>query len=120
MKTAVEWLAEQMLYIDNEYDMKLICKNQYQSKRRDIIEQAKEMEKQQIVDAFIGYDSDTKDNLEVAEQYYNETFKQQEKCKCGQLIVGRYSCQRTDCNQPLNKNNEKSNNWFTKWSEPLI
>jgi phenylalanyl-tRNA synthetase alpha subunit len=35
-----------------------------------------EMEKQQIIDAFIGYDSDTKDNLEVAEQYYNETFKQ--------------------------------------------
>jgi capsular polysaccharide biosynthesis protein len=47
MKTAVEWLAEQMLYIDNEYDMKFICKNQYQSKRRDIINQAKEMENEQ-------------------------------------------------------------------------
>lgn len=34
-----------------------------------------EMEKQQIVEAFIGYDSDTEDNLEVGEQYYNETFK---------------------------------------------
>jgi hypothetical protein len=34
-----------------------------------------EMEKQQIIEAFIGYDSDTEDNLEVAEQYYNETFK---------------------------------------------
>jgi hypothetical protein len=39
------------------------------------IEQAKEMEKQQIVEAFIGYDSDTEDNLEVGEQYYKETFK---------------------------------------------
>jgi hypothetical protein len=38
-----------------------------------------EKEEQQIVDAFIGYDSDTKDNLEVAEQYYTETFKQQEQ-----------------------------------------
>lgn len=37
-------------------------------------EKAKEMEKQQIIDAFVGYDSDTEDNLEVAEQYYNETF----------------------------------------------
>jgi hypothetical protein len=38
-----------------------------------------EMEEQQIVDAFIGYDSDTEDNLEVAEQYYNETFKKQQQ-----------------------------------------
>jgi hypothetical protein len=38
-----------------------------------------EKEKQQIIDAFIGYDSDTKDNLEVAEQYYKETFKQEEQ-----------------------------------------
>jgi hypothetical protein len=38
-----------------------------------------EMEKQQIIDAFIGYDSDTEDNLEVAEQYYNETFKKQQQ-----------------------------------------
>lgn len=36
---------------------------------------AKEMEKEQIIDAFIGYDSDTQENIEVAEQYYNQTFK---------------------------------------------
>ena len=34
-----------------------------------------ELEKQQIIDAFIGQDSDTDENLEIAEQYYNETFK---------------------------------------------
>ena len=46
-QTAVEWLYNKMLYIDNEYDMKLITKSEYQFKRRDIIEQAKEMEAQQ-------------------------------------------------------------------------
>ena len=42
----------------------------------DCIEKANKMFEQQIIEAFIGHDSDTEDNLEVAEQYYNETFKQ--------------------------------------------
>ena len=46
-QTAVEWLVDKMLYIDNEYDMKLITKGEYQAKRRDIIDQAKEMEQVQ-------------------------------------------------------------------------
>lgn len=61
-KTVVEWLYNKMLYIDNEYDMKLITKSEYQFKRRDIIEQAKEMEKQQELKKWIetwslGYNS---------------------------------------------------------------
>lgn len=50
MESAVEWLYNKMLYIDNEYDMKLITKSEYQFKRRDIIEQAKEMEAKQKID----------------------------------------------------------------------
>ena len=46
-KSAVEWLVDKMLYIDNEYDMKLITKGEYQAKRRDIIDQAKEIEQVQ-------------------------------------------------------------------------
>ena len=42
-------------------------------------EQANEIFEEQIIEAFIGYDSDTEDNLEVAEQYYNEIFKKQEQ-----------------------------------------
>jgi hypothetical protein len=61
MKTAVEWLVQQLKNGKEFND--------------ELIQQAKEMEKQQIVEAFIGYDSDTEDNLEVGEQYYNETFK---------------------------------------------
>jgi len=78
--TAIEWLIGRFHF---EGFIGTYCdEEQIKSKRQlmiEIIEQAKEMEKQQIVDAFIGHDSDTKDNLEVAEQYYNETFKQQEQ-----------------------------------------
>ena len=38
------------------------------------VEQAKEMEKQQIIDAFMGYETYSSENLELAEQYCNETF----------------------------------------------
>ena len=74
-QTAVEWLYNKMLYIDNEYDMKLITKSEYQFKRRDIIEQAKEMEKQQIVDAYWDGGQDIPLTENRCEQYYNETFK---------------------------------------------
>jgi hypothetical protein len=65
MKTAVEWLVQQ-LWNEGYFPYGV---------PEDIVKKAKEMEKQQIVEAFIGYDSDTEDNLEVGEQYYNETFK---------------------------------------------
>ncbi len=66
-QTAVEWFVD--LFKDeprflNEFSLD--------------IKQAKEMEKQQIIDAFVGYDSDTEDNLEVAEEYYNQTFNKNE------------------------------------------
>jgi hypothetical protein len=56
-QTAIEWLVEQMLYPE--------FANPY-------IEQAKEMEKEQIIDA---YQSDRFPCSEQdAEQYYNENF----------------------------------------------
>jgi Ran GTPase-activating protein (RanGAP) involved in mRNA processing and transport len=78
-QTAVEWLAEQMLYINNEYNMKLICRNQYQSKRRDIIEQSKEIFKQQIMQSL---NDGKRMGIRIIknnsfEDYYNENFKQQ-------------------------------------------
>jgi hypothetical protein len=80
-KTAVEWMANELLYLDNEYDMKFIDKNEYQIRRKQIIEQAKEMEKEQIKEAYLsGADHvmDVKYNPSSffdGEQYYNETFK---------------------------------------------
>jgi hypothetical protein len=67
MKTAVEWLMEEL------------PKHGSGAVRTfgDLFEQAKEMEKQKIIDAYdhhrcIG-------NFENGEQYYNKTFKQQEQ-----------------------------------------
>jgi hypothetical protein len=68
-QTAVEWLASQL--------GKHII---WEEKIIDIIEQAKELEKQQIIDAYdLGSLSDMqypdpKTVIENGEQYYNETF----------------------------------------------
>lgn len=92
MKTAVEWMANELLYLDNEFDMGFIIKTEYQIKRKSIIGKTKEMEKEKIKQVVIGTYLDLKMknhglphgieyyNLlakteEEAEQYYNETFK---------------------------------------------
>ena len=63
-QTAVEWLIEQMNW-DFCYDS-----------TQKIIEQAKAMEKEQIIEAFIGFDSDTDENIEIAQAYYKEFYGQ--------------------------------------------
>jgi hypothetical protein len=67
MKTAVEWL------IENSH---IIPKNELN--KRELIKQAKEMEKEQIIDAFNnGFSTTQWDKIKEnkAEQYYNKTFK---------------------------------------------
>lgn len=59
--TAVEWLVEQL----EQHHVKIDIKNTV------IFEQAKEMEKQQIIDAFEHFAF----NIDDREQYYNKTFK---------------------------------------------
>ena len=76
MKTAVEWLIARFHY---EGFIGTFCSEEQIKAKRDvmieIIEQAKEMEKEQIIDAYYQGDADS-DNIHVdAEQYYNETFK---------------------------------------------
>jgi len=60
-QTAVEWLVEQ------------IC-GDHTSEWQEQIDQAKAMEKEQIIDA---WDNGCEDDgiIDNAEQYYNETFK---------------------------------------------
>ena len=72
--TAVEWFAKQVLrsrqlgFISNE-------------KFNELLDQAKEMEREQIMDAFIfskdpfGLSIGNSHTIKKAEQYYNETFK---------------------------------------------
>ena len=64
MKTAVEWLLEQ-LTIANFEEQKIA------------INKAKEMHKQEIIDAYeTAMETDVYNTpLKIGEQYYNETFK---------------------------------------------
>ena len=70
MKTAVEWLVEQLKeYNHLSYD-----------EQSWIFKQAKEMEKEQIIEAYCkgSLDMSKDENIfprETSEQYYNETFK---------------------------------------------
>ena len=74
MKTAVEWLVEKL---DNNLDIN------HSWRTRQYIEQAKAMEKEQIIQAItktiIGsnviYGNEYPEVIYTAEQYYNETFK---------------------------------------------
>jgi hypothetical protein len=63
---------DKLLHLDNEFEMKLIDKNEYQARRKQVIEQSKEMEEEQIMktrqDIYVSGDLNN-------EQYYNETFK---------------------------------------------
>jgi glucose-6-phosphate 1-dehydrogenase len=64
-QTAVEWLLEQL-----EHNIL------WTDKAKKLAEQTKEMEKEEIMNAYIQgqYDGDTMRDTD-AEQYYNETFK---------------------------------------------
>jgi hypothetical protein len=84
MKTAVEWLEEHIKKV-SWIDKKL-------SERMDIIQQAKEMEKEQIMEAYMKAKLECIDTFGLnvmkhkiindTEQYYNETF--------GDTIVTEY------------------------------
>jgi hypothetical protein len=68
-QTTVEWLM-QTLEQNNIIDLDLTDSNKYYT----IIEQAKEMEKQQIIDAYNENENYMCDGTE-AEQYYEHKFK---------------------------------------------
>ena len=64
-QTAVEWLMNEIYRMNRKVSVV------------DLIEQAKEMEKKQIIKARLSIDQSIhiEDALESAEQYYNKTFK---------------------------------------------
>lgn len=65
-QTAVEWLTEKLWS-----EFRFAFSN-------NILEQAKELEKQQIIEAakFVPAISSTKENCKSAEQYYSQTYNQ--------------------------------------------
>jgi hypothetical protein len=70
-QTAVEWLIEQ-LQKTRDYQRVINEANQSGSSVRDVIKQAKEMEKQQINKAC--YDGYYKEDEKYTYEYYNETY----------------------------------------------
>jgi hypothetical protein len=56
-QTAVEWLVEQLFW------------SEQMERIERVVQQAKEMEKQQIIDAFWNVETNN------AEEYYNQTFE---------------------------------------------
>jgi hypothetical protein len=68
-QTAVEYLMEQLKFINKEA---------YADLYDESFSRAKAMEKEQIIDAYVGYNDDEFGLLinikDMAEQYYNETY----------------------------------------------
>jgi hypothetical protein len=79
-QTAVEWFAEQATQLEIKKAKGNISVYQMINELSNVLNQAKEMEKEQIIKANrdgIDMVVDKKDFIS-GEQYYNETFKQQE------------------------------------------
>ena len=75
--TAVEWLQEQLECFGNKHELQMSW-----TTLDELFEQAKEMEREQIIDAFVEC---WKENMpegyeckQSAEYYYNETFKSEQ------------------------------------------
>lgn len=65
-QTAVEWFIQQIFKTDNDMNID------------EMIDKAKKMEKQQIIDAYLQGDEDShylNNRDRMGEGYYNETFK---------------------------------------------
>jgi hypothetical protein len=76
-QTAVDWLIEQISSSKYFYNlMEEIESRGTIVQPNGILEQAKEMEKEQIIQAYYQNGWNDNDNEHNAEQYYNETYKQ--------------------------------------------
>lgn len=73
-QTAVEWLV-----VELNSELNYIPITQW-DRIRDLIQRAKEMEKEQIMDAHISAGARLEDiSIEAAEQYYTKTYGKQQK-----------------------------------------
>lgn len=71
-QTAIEWLFLKMNVIRLEHDMGMLDDFEFISSQNGVFKKAKEMEKQQIKDAFIKGENAI---IMDAEEYYNETYE---------------------------------------------
>jgi hypothetical protein len=77
-QTAVEWLMPKVLELNLQLSLRSISQRNCELEILRLIEQAKQMEKEQIIESRTTSPITTGDvmlDLEEAEQYYNETYK---------------------------------------------
>jgi hypothetical protein len=72
-QTAVEWQFDELQKAEKDWRNEAIDGKEYNERKYLILKQSKEMEKQQIIEAWIAEDSPLQ-RLR-AEQYYNETYE---------------------------------------------
>jgi hypothetical protein len=75
MQTSIEWFNEKIIELDIEFDCELVTKEQYWIKRNKLLEQAKEIHRQEIIDAYKSDRFSCPCSDEEPEQYYQDTFK---------------------------------------------
>jgi hypothetical protein len=77
-QTAVEWYEKEINSLLEKYEAKEILKREFITMKHNLFYDAKEMEKEQIIDAF---DEGNPNGfiLKDGEQYFNETYKKEEK-----------------------------------------
>ena len=72
-QTAVEWYIEKLLDLDYEYAKGLITLAVWSERKKSLIEQAKEMEKEQTIKTSLFWSHSTVKRKDI-EDYYNETY----------------------------------------------
>jgi hypothetical protein len=72
-QTAVEWYIEKLLDLDYEYAKGLITLGVWSERKKSLIEQAKEMEKEQTIKTSLFWSHSTVKRKDI-EDYYNETY----------------------------------------------
>ncbi len=80
MKTAVEWFLENLRNLIKESELTDMRPNEFDAREMELLEQAKEMEKEQKIKFAENcldkaLDLDIRTAFSNVEKYYNETFK---------------------------------------------
>jgi hypothetical protein len=79
MKTAVEWLADEIIMLEERLRQEEINLNDFMDLKDDLVTRALEIEKEQILDSYKTGIWDVGCRSTSFEEYYNRTFKQQEQ-----------------------------------------
>jgi hypothetical protein len=71
-QTAVEWLADEIIILEEKLRQEKINLNDFMDLKDDLVTKALQMEKQQIIDAVDGFPLENRNML--GEEYYIKTF----------------------------------------------